>query len=170
MGANSGSRVGAGRVGVRRVGARRVGSPKFRSFFPATISLFLCLCGGSSRGILVVFLKAGALKCARLEFSGCRVKPRRPRTFQRILRREREKKERNFGRSGGARSMGGHEFVFIVLYVVAIGSFTVDDNLFQPTEGVKTTPQKKRFRSVNLCKEFAHRSVNLQGIRAQVKN
>ena len=30
---------------------------------------------GSSRGILVVFLKAGKLKCARLEFLGCRVKP-----------------------------------------------------------------------------------------------
>ena len=29
---------------------------------------------GSSRGILVVFLKAGTLKCARLEFSGCRVR------------------------------------------------------------------------------------------------
>ena len=34
----------------------------------------------SSRGIQVVFLKAGTLKCARLEFSGCRVKPRRPRS------------------------------------------------------------------------------------------
>ena len=54
-----------------------------------------------------------------------------------------------------------HEFVFMVLYVVAIGSFTADDNLLQPTEGVKTTPKKKRFRNVNLCKEFAHRSVNL---------
>ena len=48
--------------------------PKFRAFFPFPAPNVL----GSSRGILVVFLKAGALKCARLESSGCRVKPRRP--------------------------------------------------------------------------------------------
>ena len=55
--------------------------PKFRAFFPLPppFSLFFSLSGGSSRGILVVFLKAGTLKCARLEFSGCRVKPRRPK-------------------------------------------------------------------------------------------
>ena len=34
----------------------------------------------SSRGFLVVFGSAGAVKCSRLEFSGCRVKPRRPRS------------------------------------------------------------------------------------------
>ena len=47
----------------------------FALFFssPATISLFLSL-WVSSRGILVVFSKAGTLKCARLEFSGCRRK------------------------------------------------------------------------------------------------
>ena len=61
-------------------------------------------------------MKAGALKCARLEFSGCRVKPRRPQRSRgftqqsespnvhtsgsRPLKREREKKERNFGWSG----------------------------------------------------------------------
>ena len=51
--------------------------PKFRSFFPlpSEISLFLLSLWGSSLGILVVFLKARALKCARLEFSGCHVKP-----------------------------------------------------------------------------------------------
>ena len=51
-----------------------------------------------------------------------------------------------------------HEFVFIVLYFVAIGSFTADGRLLQPTGSVKTTPQKTRFRSVNLYKEFAYRS------------
>ena len=47
-----------------------------------------------------------------------------------------------------------HDF-FIVLYFVAIGSFTADGGLLPPTGGVKTTPQKTRFRSVNLYKEFA---------------
>ena len=44
---------------------------------------------------------------------------------------------------------GFHEFVFIVLYFVANGSFTADGGLLQPTESVKTTPQKTRCRSVN---------------------
>ena len=44
---------------------------------------------------------------------------------------------------------GFHEFLFIVLYFVAIGSFTADSGLLQPTGRVKTTPQKTRFRSVN---------------------
>ena len=47
---------------------------------------------------------------------------------------------------------------FNVLYFVAIGSFTADGGLVQPTESVQTTPQKTRFRSVNLYKEFAYRS------------
>ena len=51
-----------------------------------------------------------------------------------------------------------HEIVFIGLYFVANGSFTVDVGLLQPTGGVKTTPQKTRFRSVNLHKKFAYRS------------
>ena len=46
---------------------------KFVLFFPLWVS---------SRGILVVFGSAGAVKCVRLEFSGCRVKPRRPRDHQ----------------------------------------------------------------------------------------
>ena len=73
-------------VGPRRVwGPPRVGSPngggpkisRFFSlsrhsllFFPSLVSLF--------RGIFGGVWSAGALKCARLEFSGCRVKPRRP--------------------------------------------------------------------------------------------
>ena len=38
-----------------------------------------------------------------------------------------------------------HEFVFIVLYFIAIGSFTAYVGLLQPTGGVKTTPQKTVF-------------------------
>ena len=60
-----------------------------------------------------------------------------------------------------------HEFVFIVLYFVAIGSFTADGGLLQPTGGVKTTPQKTRFRSVNLYKEFAYRSKLTKWIQRQ---
>ena len=48
---------------------------------------------------------------------------------------------------------------FIVLYFVTIGSFTADGGLLQPTVGVKTTPQKTRFRSVRIytiCKEFTY--------------
>ena len=40
---------------------------------------------------------------------------------------------------------GFHEIVFIVLYFVTIGSFTADGGLLQPTERVKTTPQKTIF-------------------------
>ena len=50
--------------------------PKFRSFFPLSIFVLFLSLWGSSRGILVVFVKTGTLKCARLEFSGCCVKPR----------------------------------------------------------------------------------------------
>ena len=84
---------GARRVGVRRVGgpkgwgpeglgARRVGGPKFRAFFfslpPEFHSFFLSL-----GGLLVEFwwcLKRRDAQSARLEFSGCRVKPRRPQS------------------------------------------------------------------------------------------
>ena len=53
-----------------------------------------------------------------------------------------------------------HELVFFIfLYVVAIGSFTADGGLLQPTRGVKTTLQKTRFSK---CE-------SLQGIRVQVK-
>ena len=59
-------------------GGRRVGGPKFRAFFFPFRHMFhsFFLSWVSFRGILV-FSKAGTLKCAHLEFSGCRVKPRR---------------------------------------------------------------------------------------------
>ena len=46
----------------------------------------------------------------------------------------------------------------ICYFFVAVGSFTADRGPLQPTECVKTTPQKTRFRSVKLYKEFAYRS------------
>ena len=63
------------------MGPRRVA--KISLFFSLSRSQFLSfsLFGRSSRGILVVFRSAGALKCSRLEFSGCRVKPWRPRSL-----------------------------------------------------------------------------------------
>ena len=63
-----------------------------------------------------------------------------------------------------------HEFVFIVLYFVAIGSFTPDGGLLQPTGGVKTTPQKTRVRSVNLYEEFAYRSTLSKWLQRQQLN
>ena len=79
-----GARRGGGPKGwgPEGLGARRVGGARnFALFFSPTGNFILStLSGRSSRGILVVFLKAGALICARLEFSGCRVKPRRPPT------------------------------------------------------------------------------------------
>ena len=61
-----------GRTNTRRVGPRRWRAQNFAFFpFPATVSLFLCLSGC----LLVEFwlcLKRRNLKCARLEFSGCR--------------------------------------------------------------------------------------------------
>ena len=64
-------------IGSRRVGNRRVGSPKFRVFslshphFPSFCLLV---------EFLVLFEASGALKCARLEFFGCCMKPRWPRS------------------------------------------------------------------------------------------
>ena len=56
------------------------GSQKIAFFpFPATIFIFSSLFLGVSRGILVVFLKGGTIKCARLGSEGCRLKPRGPR-------------------------------------------------------------------------------------------
>ena len=77
------------------MGARRVGGPKFRAFFSLSrrkIRSFLPSLGVLSWNFGGVCC-AGALKCAHLEFSGCRVKPRRPREGrkERILRQEREK-------------------------------------------------------------------------------
>ena len=64
------------RVDPRKVEPRRVG-PKFLLFFSLLrhknfLSSFSLL--GSLRGILVVFEAPGPWKCARLEFSGCRVR------------------------------------------------------------------------------------------------
>ena len=58
-------------------GAPKGGAPK-GAFFPSPAPIFALFVSlwGSSRGFLVVFGSAGAVKCARLEFSGCRVKPR----------------------------------------------------------------------------------------------
>ena len=64
---------GARSHGARSHGARRVGGPKFRAFFLSRHNL--------SWGLFVEFwgrLKRRGLTCARLEFSNCRVKPRRP--------------------------------------------------------------------------------------------
>ena len=59
--------------GAPKGGAPKGGRPKISRYFSSSASQFVLLfpLWGSSRGILVVFLKAGALKCARLEFSGC---------------------------------------------------------------------------------------------------
>ena len=61
------------RVRAPKSGASR--GPKFRAFFSLLSPTFSFL---FSR--FLVFGSAGALKCARLEFSGCHVKPRRPRS------------------------------------------------------------------------------------------
>ena len=61
------------------VGPRRVGGPKFRSFsslFRHRFALFVSLWGVFSWNFGGVLKRLG-LKCARLEFSGCCVKPRR---------------------------------------------------------------------------------------------
>ena len=69
---------GRRRVGPQRVGPRRVGGPKFRAFFSLSRHNFLSffsLLGVFSWNFGGVFeAQAGALKCARLEFSGCRVR------------------------------------------------------------------------------------------------
>ena len=75
-------------------GPKGGGGPKFRAFFhsPApSYALFVSL-WVSARGILVVFSKAGTIKRARLEFSGCRVKLRRPRSRQGFFTTAREPK------------------------------------------------------------------------------
>ena len=104
---------------------RRVGGQKFRVFFfplPPQFSLFLPSLGG----LLVEFwlcLKRRGLECARLEFSGCHVKLRRPQSsLQNTTKTQREdpqereerkknvavrgKKKRNFGRSWRGAVLG----------------------------------------------------------------
>ena len=82
--------------GLRRVGAPKGGGQKggeaqnfalfslSRSIFALFVSLWV-----SSRGFLVVSGSAGAVKCVRLEFSGCRVKPRRPQSRRGFTRQPR---------------------------------------------------------------------------------
>ena len=81
-------RVGprSGGEGARRVVSRRVGGPKFRVFspLPPQFSFVLPSFGVFSWNLGSV-LRAGTLKCARLEFWGCRVKPRRlSRLYEKI--------------------------------------------------------------------------------------
>ena len=67
--------------GPRRVGPRRVRGPKFRAFFPLPPPFrSFCVSLGVFSWNFGGLLKAGTLKCARLEFSGCRVNPRRPQS------------------------------------------------------------------------------------------
>ena len=55
------------KVGPRRVEPRRVGGPKFRAFFPIPATIFFILSlSWVLPWIMVVFLKVGAVKCARL--------------------------------------------------------------------------------------------------------
>ena len=68
-------RIRMAKVGLAKVGFdRRVGGPKFRAFFSVSSPCHSSFSWRSSRGILVVF-EAPGRKCARLEFSDCRVKP-----------------------------------------------------------------------------------------------
>ena len=81
LGPRGGAQKGGGPEGCgpkpRKSLGPKVGAPKFRVLFPlpTPFSLFFSLSGVFS-WTLAVFLKAGTLKFARLEFSGCRVKPR----------------------------------------------------------------------------------------------
>ena len=62
---------------LRRTPLRRTAQNFALSFpTPAPFSLFLSLSGCLLVEFWLLFLKAGALKCARLEFSNCCVKPR----------------------------------------------------------------------------------------------
>ena len=45
----------------------------------------------------------------------------------------------------------------ISFHFVAIGSFTADGGLLQPTGSVKTTPRRTRFRSVNSARNSCTR-------------
>ena len=78
-----GPKGGGPKGGGPKGGGPKGGGPEISRFFsfsrPHVRSFCLSL-WVSSRGFLVVFLKARTLKCARLEFSGCRVKPRRPQS------------------------------------------------------------------------------------------
>ena len=66
-------------------GGGRVESPTFRVFPLLATFRFVFPLWVSSRGFLVVFGSAGAVKCARLEFSGCRVSPGGPEAQTRTI-------------------------------------------------------------------------------------
>ena len=97
------------RGGPEGVGAPKGGGPKILCFFfplPPQFSFFspfrsFCVSLGSSRGILVVFGSAGAVKCARLEFLGCRVKPRR------LAGPKKKQGEKNKGQHKGQHGTNG---------------------------------------------------------------
>ena len=146
-------RVGHRRVGHRRVGHRRVGGPKFRALFfrpPPQFSFFLSffsLSWGPFVEFWWGFRSAGALKCARMEFSGWPSKtppkfnkktPReRHRKSETVV--EREEKQRKFGRSDGGRSGG------------------VQTHNHNKTEPHKTTTQQQHNRhQQNLAKTLKH--------------
>ena len=75
-------RWGFSHVGSLRLGPEGRGGPKYRAFFPLQqlFFSFFPLLGVFSWNFGGFFLKAGTLKCARLEFSCCRVKPRQPQS------------------------------------------------------------------------------------------
>ena len=75
---------GTPKRGTPKAGARKGGGPKISRFFIPFPPPFrsLCVSGGSSRGILVVFGSAGPSNVHVMEFSGCCVKPRRPRSHK----------------------------------------------------------------------------------------
>ena len=70
-----------------RSGPEGWGGAKFSRFSPFPAPIFaLFVSFWVSRRILVVFSSAGGLKCARLGLTGCRAKPRRPRSRQGFTR------------------------------------------------------------------------------------
>ena len=76
---------GAPKGAAPKGGAPKGGRPNISRFFSLSrhhFALFVSI-WVSARGILLVFLKARTLQCARLEFSGCRVKPVRKRVVRR---------------------------------------------------------------------------------------
>ena len=74
-----GPKGGATKGGATKGRGPKGGGQNFALFFPSPAPMFVLSVSlwGSSRVFLVVFGSAGAVTCS-LEFSGCRVKPRRP--------------------------------------------------------------------------------------------
>ena len=102
-------------AGPPSAGTPPPGRPKFRAFFPSPAAKFVLFfpLWGSSRGFLVVFLKRRDPHiCTFGELWLLCEAPAAPKplggfhTTERILRREREKKERNFERSRESAVLG----------------------------------------------------------------